>query len=67
MAVSYCVTVTINLFYRYENCFVLLQFGRSAFKIPHRRFHGCTAWITARRRFPEMIDFYRELGANDHP
>jgi hypothetical protein len=61
MAASFCVTVSVILFDRYENCFVLMQFGRSPFKIPHRLFHGSAVWIRA-CRFPDMIDFYRELG-----
>jgi len=62
MAVSYCVTVGIILFFRYENCFVLMHFGRSPFNIAHRLFHGSAAWIRTYRRFPEMNDFHRELG-----
>jgi hypothetical protein len=58
MAVFYCVTVSIILFHRYENGFVLMQFGRSRFKIPHGLFHGSSAC----RKFPKLIDFYRELG-----
>ena len=62
MAAFYCVTVSVILFYRYENCFVLVQFGHSPFKIPPHLFHGSAAWIKACRRFADMIDSFRELG-----
>lgn len=34
MAVTYCVPVSIFLFYRYENCFVFVSLGTDLLKFP---------------------------------